>query len=103
RLEDLDFLLGDLRAPEPPDQLLALSAEHAAGDHFNPPRTLGVGELVSWRIGELRFRFESVRQWHQLADRPAEAGPYLRLKPWTGIRRSRCSRALCRLRSRMAA
>jgi len=36
RLEDLDFPFGDLRAPQPPDQLLALAAEHAAGNHFDP-------------------------------------------------------------------
>ena len=38
RLEDLDPLARDLRAPQPADQLLALAAEHAAGDHFDPAR-----------------------------------------------------------------
>src|SRR5439155_14661973 len=37
RLEDLDLLPGDLRAPQPSNQLLALAAEHAAGDDFDPP------------------------------------------------------------------
>ena len=36
RLEDLDLALGDLRAAQPADQLFALAAEHAAGDHFDP-------------------------------------------------------------------
>ena len=36
RLEDLDVLAGDLRAAQPPDQLLALAAEHAAGDDLDP-------------------------------------------------------------------
>jgi hypothetical protein len=36
RLEDLDLLPGDLRAAQPPDQLLAFSAEHAAGDDLDP-------------------------------------------------------------------
>src|SRR5207249_9047023 len=35
-LENLDLAPGDLRAPQPPDQLLALAAEHAAGNHFDP-------------------------------------------------------------------
>jgi hypothetical protein len=35
-LEDLHLLPGDLRAPQPADQLLALAAEHAAGDDFDP-------------------------------------------------------------------
>jgi hypothetical protein len=36
RLEDLDLLPGDLRAAQPADQFLALAAEHAAGDDFDP-------------------------------------------------------------------
>ncbi len=36
RLEDLHALAGDLRAPQPADELFALSAEHAAGDDFDP-------------------------------------------------------------------
>ena len=36
RLEDLDFLAGDARAAQTADQLLALAAEHAADDDFNP-------------------------------------------------------------------
>ena len=36
RLEDLDLLAGDLRAAQPADQLLALAAEHAADDDFDP-------------------------------------------------------------------
>src|SRR5205814_1842282 len=36
RFEDLDLLAGDLRAPEPANQLLALPTEHAAGDDFDP-------------------------------------------------------------------
>src|SRR5437763_6960549 len=36
RLEDLNLLAGDLRATQPADQLLALAAEHAAGDDFDP-------------------------------------------------------------------
>ena len=35
-LEDLDLLAGDLRAAQPADQLLALAAEHAADDDFDP-------------------------------------------------------------------
>ena len=38
RLEDLDSLAGDLRAAQAADQLLALAAEHAAGDDLNPAR-----------------------------------------------------------------
>ena len=37
RLEDLHFLPRDLGAAQPADQLLALAAEHAAGDDFDPP------------------------------------------------------------------
>ena len=40
-LEDLDLLPRNLRAPQPPDQLLALAAEHAAGDDFDPARMEG--------------------------------------------------------------
>ena len=36
RLEDLHLLAGDLGAAQPPNQLLALAAEHAAGDDFDP-------------------------------------------------------------------
>ena len=36
RLEDLHALTRDLGAAEPADQLFALPAEHAAGDHFDP-------------------------------------------------------------------
>ena len=36
RLEDLDLAPGDLGAAQPADQLLALAAEHAAGDDFDP-------------------------------------------------------------------
>ena len=36
RLEDLHPLAGDLRPADAADQLLALPAEHAAGDHFDP-------------------------------------------------------------------
>jgi hypothetical protein len=46
-LEDLDFLTGDLRAPEPPDELFALPAEHAAGDDFDPPR-LAARSMLAW-------------------------------------------------------
>ena len=42
RLEDLDLLLRDLCAAQPADELLALAAEHAAGDDFDPP-VLGTG------------------------------------------------------------
>ena len=36
RLEDLHLLPRDLRPAQPADQLLALAAEHAAGDDFDP-------------------------------------------------------------------
>ena len=36
RLEDLHPLAGNLRAAQPADQLLALAAEHAADDDFDP-------------------------------------------------------------------
>ena len=36
RLEDLHALPRDLRAAQTADQFLALSAEHAAADHFDP-------------------------------------------------------------------
>src|SRR6476659_8093109 len=36
RLENLDLAFRNLRAPQPPDELLALSAEHAASDDFYP-------------------------------------------------------------------
>src|SRR3954452_12171705 len=39
RLEDLDLPLGDLRAPQAADQLLALAAEHAPRNDFQPART----------------------------------------------------------------
>ena len=45
RLEDLHLLPGDLRAAQPADQLLALAAEHAAGDDFDPADAVG---LVNW-------------------------------------------------------
>jgi hypothetical protein len=38
RFEDLHALLGDLGTAQPADELFALPAEHAAGDHFNPAR-----------------------------------------------------------------
>src|SRR4030095_7351518 len=37
RLEDLHFLTCDLSASQSADELLALPAEHAPGDHFDPP------------------------------------------------------------------
>ena len=37
RLEDLDLALRDLRAAQAADQLLALAAEHAAGNDLDPP------------------------------------------------------------------
>ena len=37
RLEDLHFLTCDLSAAQSADELLALPAEHAPGDHFDPP------------------------------------------------------------------
>src|SRR6202022_823973 len=36
RFEDLHLLPRNLRAAQAADQLFALSAEHAAGDHFDP-------------------------------------------------------------------
>jgi len=36
RFEDLDLLAGDLRAAQAADELLALAAEHAARDDFDP-------------------------------------------------------------------
>jgi hypothetical protein len=36
RLENLHLLPRDLRAAQAPNQLLALAAEHAAGDDFDP-------------------------------------------------------------------
>src|SRR5262249_35469394 len=42
-LEDLDLLPGDLRTPQPADELLALAAEHAARDHFDPAGPGGLG------------------------------------------------------------
>ena len=36
RLEDLHLLAGNLGAPQPADELLALAAEHAADDDFDP-------------------------------------------------------------------
>jgi len=36
RLEDLDLLPGDLGAAQTANELLALAAEHAADDHFDP-------------------------------------------------------------------
>ena len=37
RLEDLDLLAGDLGTADAADELLALAAEHAAGDDLDPP------------------------------------------------------------------
>jgi hypothetical protein len=50
RLEDLHPLTRDLRAAQPPDELLALPAEHAAGDDFDPATVAlaRLGELVIW-------------------------------------------------------
>jgi hypothetical protein len=42
RLDDQRALAGDLRAPEPADQLLALAAEHRAADDLQPTTTLGL-------------------------------------------------------------
>ena len=36
RLENLHTLAGNLRAPQSPDQLLALAREHGADDHLDP-------------------------------------------------------------------
>src|SRR5262249_40443966 len=36
RLEDLDLLARDLRAPQAANELLALAAEHRAGDDLDP-------------------------------------------------------------------
>ena len=46
-LEDLDALAGDLGAAQPADQLFALAAEHAAHDHFDPPRGRGPHDIHS--------------------------------------------------------
>jgi len=39
RLENLDVLAGNLRPSQAPDELLALAAEHAADDDFDPALT----------------------------------------------------------------
>jgi hypothetical protein len=36
-LEDLHLAFRDLGTAKPPDEFLTLPAEHAAGDHFDPP------------------------------------------------------------------
>ena len=58
RLEDLDLLPGDLRAPQPADQLFALAAEHAAGDDFDP----AVLRLFGQRPSECRWQLAACRQ-----------------------------------------
>ena len=50
-LEDLDPLPGDLGAAQPADQLLALAAEHAADDHFDPAAVRGSDDVHTWIIG----------------------------------------------------
>src|SRR5207248_1986643 len=51
-LEDLDLLPRDLRPAQAPNQLLALAAEHAAGDDLDPAGAAIARnrELVSWRV-----------------------------------------------------
>jgi len=43
--EDLDFPFRDLGPAEPSNQFLALAAEHAAGDHFDPT---GIGAMLRY-------------------------------------------------------
>jgi len=44
RLEDLHALAGDLRAPQPANQLFALAAEHRPAHHLDPSQT-AFGEI----------------------------------------------------------
>src|ERR1051326_7018611 len=46
-LKDLHLLARDDRAAYPPDQLFRFSAEHDAGDDFDPARTGGLLEHLS--------------------------------------------------------
>jgi len=57
RLEDLDLLLRNLRAAQPANELLALAAEHAAGDDFDPAMLWLAAHDVHVRpwIGTRRF------------------------------------------------
>src|SRR5690606_37942301 len=45
RLEDLHLLLRDLRAPQAADQLLALAAEHRAGNDLDPSATIALRDF----------------------------------------------------------
>src|SRR5262249_8190990 len=52
RLEDLNLLTGDLRAAKAADQLLALAAEHAAGNDFDPAVRAAATNIVhGWFSG----------------------------------------------------
>src|SRR6476659_6942281 len=56
RLENLDLAFRNLRAPQPPDELLALSAEHTASDDFYPAGVramLGYVHLLLRSVGPL--------------------------------------------------
>ena len=56
RFEDLHLLTRDLRTAKPADQLLALSAEHAADDDFDPAL---VGWIPHYIHGRPLFNFDS--------------------------------------------
>src|SRR5207244_4606198 len=46
-LEDLDSLPGDDRAPQPANELLRFSGEHASGDDFDPAAFITVQRFAS--------------------------------------------------------
>src|SRR6266850_698311 len=50
RFENLHALPGNLRPAEPANQLLALAAEHAAADHFDPTEISVVLELLAHTV-----------------------------------------------------
>src|SRR6185437_14906487 len=61
RLEDLHLAPGNLRPAQPADQLLALAAEHAAGNHFDPAaaRSMLNVHFLFARFGVPKFEVRS--------------------------------------------
>src|SRR3954469_1210728 len=67
RLEDLHFPPGDLCTAQPPNQLLALAAEHAAGDDLNPAGVRTVLTNIHWARGS-RVNPESLIVNHRISN-----------------------------------
>jgi hypothetical protein len=52
-LEDVNFLRRDLAPAEAANELLALAAEHAAGDHLNPAVVRCLSDDVHARVARI--------------------------------------------------